>query len=67
MIVFPPAGKLDEALEKYKLSKQFGVERAAVHIRNVSDLKTLSFRLPFSHQRINEIYLRSAQKSLGRK
>lgn len=50
MIVFPPAGKLDEALEKYKLSKQFGVERAAVHIRNVSDLKTLSFRLPFSHQ-----------------
>lgn len=29
------AGRLEEALEKYKRSQQFGVERAAVHIRNV--------------------------------
>jgi len=29
------AGKLEEALEMYKRSKQFGVERAALHIRNV--------------------------------
>ena len=29
------AGKLEEALEMYKRSKQFGVERAAIHIRNV--------------------------------
>jgi hypothetical protein len=33
------AGRLDEALEKYKLSQQFGVERAAVHIRNVRSLR----------------------------
>ena len=32
----PIAGRLDEALEKYKQSKKYGVERAAVHIRNVS-------------------------------
>lgn len=29
------AGKLEEALEKYKRSQEFGVERASVHIRNV--------------------------------
>ena len=29
------AGKLEEALELYKRSQQFGVERAALHIRNV--------------------------------
>ena len=29
------AGKLEEALEMYKRSRQFGVERAALHIRNV--------------------------------
>lgn len=34
--VLEATGRLDEALEKYKLSQQFGVERAAVHIRNVS-------------------------------
>ncbi|KXN81544.1 hypothetical protein AN958_04481 [Leucoagaricus sp. SymC.cos] len=34
--VLEATGKLEEALEKYKLSKQFGVERAAMHIRNVS-------------------------------
>lgn len=35
------AGKLEEALEKYKLSQQFGVERAAVHIRNVCSIHDL--------------------------
>ena len=30
------AGRLEEALERYNLSKKYGVERAAVHIRNVS-------------------------------
>jgi len=34
--VLEAIGRLDEALEKYKLSQQFGVERAAIHIRNVS-------------------------------
>ncbi|KAF8899606.1 hypothetical protein CPB84DRAFT_1847628 [Gymnopilus junonius] len=34
--VLEATGKLEEALEKYKLSEQFGVARAAVHIRNVS-------------------------------
>jgi hypothetical protein len=29
------AGKLEEALKMYKHSKQFGLERAALHIRNV--------------------------------
>ncbi|KAG8958124.1 hypothetical protein FRC03_009440 [Tulasnella sp. 419] len=29
-------GNLEEALEQYKLSEQYGVERASVHIRNVS-------------------------------
>jgi len=35
-LILIPAGKLEEALEQYKRSKEFGVERAAVHIRNVS-------------------------------
>ncbi|KAF8630738.1 hypothetical protein AX17_005333 [Amanita inopinata Kibby_2008] len=34
--VLEATGKLDEALEQYKRSKEFGVERAAIHIRNVS-------------------------------
>ncbi|KAF9447516.1 TPR-like protein [Macrolepiota fuliginosa MF-IS2] len=34
--VLEATGRLEDALEKYKLSKEFGVERAAVHIRNVS-------------------------------
>jgi len=29
-------GKLEEALEKYKISEKYGVERAAMHIRNVN-------------------------------
>ncbi|KAF8159795.1 hypothetical protein B0H34DRAFT_674093 [Crassisporium funariophilum] len=33
--VLEASGRLEEALEQYKRSKQFGVERAAVHIRNV--------------------------------
>lgn len=34
--VLEATGKLEEALEKYKTSKEHGVERAAMHIRNVS-------------------------------
>lgn len=34
------AGKLEEALEQYQKSKHFGVERAAMHIRNVSFVST---------------------------
>ncbi|KAF8998553.1 hypothetical protein BDQ17DRAFT_1247511, partial [Cyathus striatus] len=34
--VLEATGRLEEALEKYKRSKEYGVERAAVHIRNVS-------------------------------
>lgn len=34
--VLEATGKLEEALEQYKRSKEYGVERAAVHIRNVS-------------------------------
>ncbi|TFK25593.1 TPR-like protein [Coprinopsis marcescibilis] len=33
--VLEAAGKLEEALEKYQVAKKFGIERAAVHIRNV--------------------------------
>jgi len=29
-------GQLEEALNQYKLSQDFGVERAAMHVRNVS-------------------------------
>ncbi|KJA15242.1 hypothetical protein HYPSUDRAFT_48564 [Hypholoma sublateritium FD-334 SS-4] len=42
--VLEATGRLEEALEKYKLSQQFGVERAAVHIRNVG-AKILGQRL----------------------
>ncbi|KAI0777334.1 hypothetical protein BD413DRAFT_609713 [Trametes elegans] len=34
--VLEACGFLEEALEQYKRSKEFGVERAAMHIRNVS-------------------------------
>ncbi|KAL9713777.1 hypothetical protein Ac2012v2_003388 [Leucoagaricus gongylophorus] len=34
--VLEATGRLEEALEKYKISKEFGIERAAMHIRNVS-------------------------------
>lgn len=30
-----PGGRLEEALEQYKHSKEYGVERASMHIRNV--------------------------------
>jgi hypothetical protein len=29
-------GQLEEALAQYKRSKQYGVDRAAMHIRNVN-------------------------------
>lgn len=31
------AGQLEEALKQYKRAKEYGVERAAMHIRNVSN------------------------------
>ncbi|KAK7056219.1 hypothetical protein VNI00_002771 [Paramarasmius palmivorus] len=34
--VLEATGRLEEALENYKRSRDFGVERAAMHIRNVS-------------------------------
>ncbi|KAF9258899.1 TPR-like protein [Marasmius fiardii PR-910] len=34
--VLEATGRLEEALEQYKRSKEFGVERAAMHVRNVS-------------------------------
>lgn len=34
--VLEATGRLEEALDKYKRSKDHGVERAAIHIRNVS-------------------------------
>jgi len=34
--VLEATGKLEEALEQYQRSKDHGVERAAIHIRNVS-------------------------------
>ncbi|KAJ7746891.1 hypothetical protein DFH07DRAFT_831685 [Mycena maculata] len=34
--VLEATGKLEEALEQYKLSKDQGIERASLHIRNVS-------------------------------
>jgi len=38
------AGKLEEALEEYKRSQRYGVERAGVHIQSVSETKP-SFRV----------------------
>ena len=34
--VLEACGFLEESLEHYKRSKEFGVERAAMHMRNVS-------------------------------
>jgi len=42
--VLEATGRLGEALDKYKLSEQFGVARAAIHIRNIS-AKILAQRL----------------------
>lgn len=36
-----PGGRLEEALDQYKRSKEFGVDRAEMHIRNVHTLHTL--------------------------
>ena len=33
--MFSQGGRLEEALEQYKRSKEYGVERATMHIRNV--------------------------------
>ncbi len=57
------AGKLEEALEKYKLSKEFGVERAAMHIRNVS--RTSCQFNP--SMRVQGIHFQVSAKILGNK
>ena len=36
--VLEACGLLEESLEQYKKSKEFGVERAAMHMRNVRSL-----------------------------
>ena len=44
------AGNLEEALEEYKRSLKFGVERAAVHIRNVRSPQIFSCDFIFTPQ-----------------
>lgn len=39
-------GQLEEALAQYKRSKDYGVDRAEMHIRNVRTLRTLLSNLP---------------------
>jgi hypothetical protein len=59
LVITHIAGRLEDALAYYKRSQEFGVERAAVHIRNV--------RLEFSiHRTANNQSTRSAPGSLGR-
>lgn len=36
----PTDGRLEDSLTYYKRSQEFGVERAAVHIRNVGPIST---------------------------
>ena len=52
-------GKLEEALEKYKISEKYGVERAAMHIRNVN-ISSFCFSFP-----LLTLNSRSAQKFSG--
>jgi len=40
--VLEACGKLEEALEQYKISKKYGVEKADMHIRNVIKLSFVS-------------------------
>lgn len=39
---FISAGRLEDALKEYKRSQQYGVERAAMHIRNVCTVVILT-------------------------
>ncbi|KAF8075077.1 hypothetical protein FPV67DRAFT_1727513 [Lyophyllum atratum] len=43
--VLEATGRLEDALTQYQRSKEFGVERAAVHIRNVGQLFNIPFNL----------------------
>jgi Flp pilus assembly protein TadD len=48
--VLEAVGRLEDALTYYKRSKEFGVERAAVHIRNVGvipDVRRLALTRSF--------------------
>jgi len=59
-----PAGRLEEALEKYKISKEFGIERAAMHIRNVNCIP--STQPPFKFRSLTLLH-RWAPRFLGRR
>ncbi|KAI0788800.1 hypothetical protein C8Q75DRAFT_767991 [Abortiporus biennis] len=52
--VLEACGKLEEALVQYKRSKDFGIEKAAVHIRNVS-AKILGQRLKKAEQEAQNV------------
>jgi len=55
-------GRLEDALTYYKRSKEFGVERAAMHIRDVRLPYPLRPMVPFKH-----IKRRSAPRFLARR
>lgn len=59
--VLEATGQLTEALEYYKKSKEHGVDKAAVHIRNVRWTESAVQ----SHVRSNFSYRRSAQRYLA--
>ncbi|KAG8946114.1 hypothetical protein FRC04_012092 [Tulasnella sp. 424] len=50
--VLEASGQLEEALEQYKRSKQYGVEKADMHVRNVS-AKILGKKLKEAEEREN--------------
>ena len=51
-------GRLEEALEYYKRSKDFGVDRAAMHIRNVSDSSLFGSVVQTQHSCASDIGFR---------
>ena len=48
-VTFLTAGRLEDALTYYKRSKDFGVERAALHIRNVRLSSSSHLMVPLKH------------------
>ena len=56
-------GQLEEALAQYKRSKEFGVDRAEMHIRNVRRLRTLLSRLA----RLTCLCVQVSAKILGKR
>lgn len=51
-VTFLTGGRLEDALTYYKRSKSFGVERAAVHIRNVRLFSSSRLMVPSSTHQI---------------